>query len=326
MKKLTVVISQSQGKDPRKRDLEENILAALVGQPDVAVSVVPHLYDLSEDHTGTLFLRSITGPLLVLGWLYPRGIHWTLDRLGIKGQIGQTQLKRATDEDEEAEDKNDGGKDDKPRLGAANAPARTLWSLDLQDGDTAETLLAEILRIAGQVKVAAKLGLMETTDVSFIQPPIQSPKPEIQKSPTRRWYPVIDYSRCTNCMECIDFCLFGVYGVDDAGRILAESEDNCRKGCPACSRVCPENAIIFPMHRTPALAGAPGAKPGDLKLDLSQLFGAPSALELAAKERDTELVKDGRDAVGVAKRQPCCDLRPKDALDKLMDALDGEKL
>src|SRR5207302_575815 len=34
----------------------------------------------------------------------------------------------------------------------------------------------------------------------------------------RRWYPVIDYSRCTNCMECIDFCLFGVYGVDAGER------------------------------------------------------------------------------------------------------------
>jgi hypothetical protein len=80
------------------------------------------------------------------------------------------------------------------------------------------------------------------------------------------------------------------------------------------------------MHRTPALAGAPGAKPGDLKLDLSQLFGAPGALELAAKERDAELVKDGREAAGAPKRQPCCDLRPKDALDKLMDALDQERL
>ena len=55
----------------------------------------------------------------------------------------------------------------------------------------------------------------------------------------RRWYPVIDYSRCTNCMECIDFCLFGVYGIDQQETILVEQPDNCRKGCPACSRVCP---------------------------------------------------------------------------------------
>jgi len=322
MKKLTVVISQSPGKDPRKRELEENILAGLVGQPDVAVSVVPHLYDLSEDHTGTLFLRSITGPLLVLAWLYPRAIHWTLHRLGVKGQVGQTELKRPSD----ASDPADSDPGNQPRLGAANAPARTLWSLDLQDGDTPAMHLAEILRIAGQVKAFAKLSAAEAVPVSIRPAPRPHPQSEIQNPPARRWYPVIDYSRCTNCMECIDFCLFGVYGVDASGRILAESEDNCRKGCPACSRVCPENAILFPMHRTPALAGAPGAKPGDLKLDLSQLFGAPTALELAAKERDAELVKDGRKALGPPKRQPCCDLRPKDALDQLMDALDAEKL
>ena len=79
----------------------------------------------------------------------------------------------------------------------------------------------------------------------------------INEEPARRWYPVIDFSRCTNCMECIDFCLFGVYGVDSAETILVEQPDNCRKGCPACSRVCPENAIIFPQHKTPAIAGSP---------------------------------------------------------------------
>ena len=24
------------------------------------------------------------------------------------------------------------------------------------------------------------------------------------------WFPVIDYDRCTNCMQCLSFCLFGV--------------------------------------------------------------------------------------------------------------------
>src|SRR6185295_4579844 len=95
-----------------------------------------------------------------------------------------------------------------------------------------------------------------------------------EESTGRRWYPVIDFSRCTNCMECIDFCLFGVYGVDKADTILVEQPDNCRKGCPACSRVCPENAIIFPQHKTPTIAGAPVVA-GSLKIDLSKLFGAP---------------------------------------------------
>jgi MinD superfamily P-loop ATPase len=148
----------------------------------------------------------------------------------------------------------------------------------------------------------------------------------IDEAPARRWYPVIDYSRCTNCMECIDFCLFGVYGVDGAETILVEQPDNCRKGCPACSRVCPENAIIFPQHKTPAIAGSAVENAGGLKIDLSQLFGAPSAIEVAAQERDTELVAAGRDAVGltvgIPKRQAGKEQGPKDDLDKLLDQLD----
>ena len=64
-------------------------------------------------------------------------------------------------------------------------------------------------------------------------------------------------------MECIDFCLFGVYGIDEQETILVEQPDNCRKGCPACSRVCPENAIIFPQHKTPVIAGDPEHRRGN---------------------------------------------------------------
>ena len=151
----------------------------------------------------------------------------------------------------------------------------------------------------------------------------------IAEQPTRRWYPVIDYSRCTNCMECIDFCLFGVYGVDSMETILVEQADNCRKGCPACSRVCPENAIIFPQHKAPAIAGSDDVEAGGLKIDLSKLFGGDageSPEEAAARERDEQLVLAGRAPVQAAsetpKRQPARDDRPKDELDSLIDQLD----
>src|SRR5437667_10988545 len=105
-------------------------------------------------------------------------------------------------------------------------------------------------------------------------------------------------------MECIDFCLFGVYGVDKVETILVEQPDNCRKGCPACSRVCPENAIIFPDYKTPAIAGADGGAIGGLKIDLTKLFGGGDALATAVAERNTELVKDGRTPVGIASEMP----------------------
>jgi NAD-dependent dihydropyrimidine dehydrogenase PreA subunit len=159
-----------------------------------------------------------------------------------------------------------------------------------------------------------------------VPPPPPAPE-ELLKPAGRRWYPVIDYSRCTNCMECLDFCLFGVYGVDGMDRLNVENQDNCKRGCPACSRVCPEQAIIFPDYKTPAIAGAPVGAVGGLKIDLTKLFGGEDAMAAAARERDTELVRDGREAVGltvgIPKRQAAAVQGPKDDLDALMDSLDA---
>ncbi|MBT5845516.1 MAG: ferredoxin family protein, partial [Verrucomicrobiales bacterium] len=46
------------------------------------------------------------------------------------------------------------------------------------------------------------------------------------------WFPVIDYDRCTNCMQCLSFCLFDVYGVDDEQEIQVQNNDNCKTNCP----------------------------------------------------------------------------------------------
>ena len=62
------------------------------------------------------------------------------------------------------------------------------------------------------------------------------------------WFPVIDYSRCTNCRQCLNFCLFGVYSSDRADKVEVARPANCKTGCPACSRVCPSAAIIFAKY------------------------------------------------------------------------------
>src|SRR5947209_6721545 len=97
-RKLTVVLSQAQGKNPLKRALEEQVAAALIVESGVEVSVIPHLYDLHEDHTGLLYLRSVRGDLIVLSWLYPRAAHWMLDRQNVKGQMGTTLLAKPSED------------------------------------------------------------------------------------------------------------------------------------------------------------------------------------------------------------------------------------
>ena len=341
-KKLTVVISQSQGKNRVKRQLEEELAAVLILEPDIDVSLVPHLNDLHADHTGLLFLRSVPGNLVVLAWLYPRAARWMLDRQGVKGQAGTSLLidEQEADEEEEPRDQDPA---EPQGVGALDVPNRKIYCIDLSVDSDPQIFVDELRRIAQESSV-------QTVDLmQWIQGRPQAAQLERYLHPEqtiaagnngngsagndtpepvkRRWYPVIDYDRCTNCMECIDFCLFGVYGVDQVDRILVEEQDSCKKGCPACSRVCPENAIIFPGHKTPAIAGADGEVAG-LKIDLSQLFGAPSksALDLAVEERDTELVRDGRDAVGMSagipKRHSSTETKERDDLDELIDGLD----
>src|SRR4051794_13719601 len=335
MSRLTVVLSQAPGKHPAKRSLEESIVAALLLEPGLEVSVVPNLYDLGPDHTGRLFLGSVKGDVVVLSWLYPRAAYWLLDRDGIKGHFGESQLKPPADEDEETEE---AAEPEPPRgIGPVDVPDRHIYCLDLRDFSIHAPYVEEVRRIAAECRDRHEARQKEKTAPALVQLGVNLSAPQAEaaapytveqllKPPERRWYPVIDYSRCTNCMECLDFCLFGVYNVDSLERLVVENQDACKKGCPACSRVCPENAIMFPEHKTPGIAGAPGATVSGLKIDLTKLFGGGDAIAVAAQERDAELVRDGRDAVGltvgIPKRQAGKSQGPKDDLDKLMDSLD----
>ena len=116
------------------------------------------------------------------------------------------------------------------------------------------------------------------------------------------WFPVIDYDRCTNCMQCLSFCLFGVYGVSDEKEIQVQNQDKCKTNCPACSRVCPEAAIMFPKYRSGPVNGEEvdedGLEREKMKIDVSALLGgniydtlrkrSDQAKERFAKERDED--------------------------------------
>ena len=141
MSRLTVVLSQAPGKHPAKRSLEESIVAALIMEPDLEVSVVPNLYDLGPDHTGRLFLGAVKGDMVVLSWLYPRAAFWLLDRDGIKGHFGETQLKPPADDDED-EDAEPRRRWRSPRRSGrpATIPDRHIYTLDLRDSNKHEAL------------------------------------------------------------------------------------------------------------------------------------------------------------------------------------------
>lgn len=348
--RLTVVVSQGQSRSPDKRQLETAVAEGAAVLSGVEVLIVPHLYDLARDGETYTRLRATEGPIVLCAWLFDRAAHWVLDRNGVRGQTGESLLKPVEESDEDEEEAAQvaaAGQAESERVtDLYPRPDRRIYCIDLRDRTESIDFINEIARIAEFETASRFVSDAAAQHPNFQQPQndtyvgqLQVAAPDLAASvltvdehPSRRWYPVIDFSRCTNCMECIDFCLFGVYGVDSVETILVEQPDNCRKGCPACSRVCPQNAIIFPQHKTPAIAGAPMDASG-FKIDLSKLFGAPEegadAIEVAARERDEQLILAGRQAVGLtedlAARIPKSD-QPKDDLDKLIDQLDSLEL
>lgn len=125
------------------------------------------------------------------------------------------------------------------------------------------------------------------------------------------WFPVIDYDRCTNCMQCLSFCLFNVYGVDEENRIQAQNHDNCKTNCPACSRVCPEAAIMFPKYKSGPINGdvVTAADMGQekMKVDISALLGGDvyAALRSRTTQAQERFSKERDEKQALNERQKC---------------------
>ena len=177
---------------------------------------------------------------------------------------------------------------------------------------------------------------------------------EIADEAPARWYPVLDYSRCVNCKQCLEFCMFGVYTIEDE-KVVATQPDNCKPGCPACARVCPKGAVMFPHYtKDPAIAGAAGATAVGQKIDVDEFFErgkeeAKEACPVCGCACDCDRSTDGTAPPGKTVCPACgciCDAapdcacraaqeertacessacacnRPGDELDDLIDALD----
>ena len=121
------------------------------------------------------------------------------------------------------------------------------------------------------------IGAMDAPSIANEVERFRTETQSAQHGQWKPWFPVIDYDRCTNCMQCLSFCLFGVYGVDEQQRIQVQTQDNCKTNCPACSRVCPEAAIMFPKYKSGPINGDQVSKEDldreKMKIDISALLG-----------------------------------------------------
>jgi NAD-dependent dihydropyrimidine dehydrogenase PreA subunit len=131
------------------------------------------------------------------------------------------------------------------------------------------------------------------------------------RAPWKPWFPVIDYDRCTNCMQCLSFCLFDVYGVSVDAKIQVRNQANCKTDCPACSRVCPEVAILFPKYKAGPINGAEidadDLRREAMKVDISALLGGDiySMLRDRSAKAQSRFSKERDDDRALKERQRC---------------------
>jgi Pyruvate/2-oxoacid:ferredoxin oxidoreductase delta subunit len=165
---------------------------------------------------------------------------------------------------------------------------------------------------AGEVKV--RFQDITGFDAERISQSVEAVRTETQSAKHgdwKPWFPVIDYDRCTNCMQCLSFCLFGVYGVDENQRIQAQNQDNCKTNCPACSRVCPEAAIMFPKYKAGPINGDivsdADLQREKMKIDISALLGGDvySMLRERSERAKSRFSKERDSEKALKERQKC---------------------
>lgn len=168
-------------------------------------------------------------------------------------------------------------------------------NLSIRTRDTSGLGANEIIALVDQVKADAGSNLNQPGKAGAWKP----------------WFPVIDYDRCTNCMQCLSFCLFDVYGVDANKRIQVQNNDNCKTNCPACSRVCPEVAIMFPKYNSGPINGEAVRQEDidreSMKVDITSLLGGNiySSLRTRSEKAKSRFSKERSPDKALDERKRC---------------------
>ena len=173
---------------------------------------------------------------------------------------------------------------------------------------------ADALKSDFHVDVPVHVHDLNGSDSDAVLNTVESINAKVGQNDTeywKPWFPVIDFDRCTNCMQCLSFCLFDVYGVDEQQQIEVRNQDNCKTDCPACSRVCPEVAILFPKYRHGPINGdevkADDVQREKMKVDISSLLGGDiyAALKTRSEKAKSRFAKERDEDKALAERKRC---------------------
>ena len=152
--------------------------------------------------------------------------------------------------------------------------------------------------------------LPQNTEIHGILNPNASGPGAPSAQPDPAWYPVLDYSRCTSCGQCHEFCLFGVYEKEPDGTIRVVNPKSCKNNCPACARICPETAIIFPKCGEAPINGAKisdeDERKANVKINVDEILGDDVYAALnARKQKRRALLNKKKIEKALAERKKC---------------------
>lgn len=225
----------------KERDL--NLAKKLaVTFPQYDIVSIPFLYDLDPEGETIKHLQQRQGDFLVFATLAPRATFCLLDQRGVRGisplanQLGEQTPPSQVEQSQSEE--------------------RSIICRKIQLFDD-DFFVKEITMFSNQrsKNISQSNPIEQKWSTSDLQPTETSNLFFLEEETSETWYPVIDSKACFGCLECVGFCLFGVYLVNENNLPEVASPEACRNGCPACSRVCPGGAILFPLYNDPAISG-----------------------------------------------------------------------
>lgn len=169
---------------------------------------------------------------------------------------------------------------------------RPVWGQEVAPHDDAPLLVLGLLDNPPVVPTDHEVHFRNLADVNALDAAreVREETGSRKLEAWKPWFPVIDFDRCTNCMQCLTFCLFDVYGVDKKQNITVQNQDNCKTDCPACSRVCPEVAILFPKYGKGPINGdivrEQDIQREAMKVDITTLLGGDLYGSLRTRQRE----------------------------------------
>jgi hypothetical protein len=237
MNAATIVISRCDGENADRRAFEDAVIRALEQAGRASVLVVPSLYSLADGDKALDALGELKGNLVIGSSLFPRAAYWVLHARGVRGGVDEEGCEECCSAE------------------ACFCGERKILAFNFAVCESPDEAVRRLLSGVTRRKPRA-------ANVREIAPAAKVMAGEPGAAGRSVWCPVIDYSRCVVCGQCHDFCLFGVYSTDDSNQPQVTAPDNCKPGCAACARICPEGAIMFPLYEgDEGIAGAPGKRP-----------------------------------------------------------------